>query len=695
MSDELSLFYSDLQAEISNAASEGKYHIEAFIDTYVEELINTGEVFDIVLCDNPKHNGVYVNACYSDQFNDGAGVRIDLFVTDYDQRLHLEKLNKKEINLWFKRLMKFFTESYESEFYKDFDISSSTYDFAEYIWQHRNIIEQVNLFFLSERVLSERVQDFEKIDIPGINVKYHLYDIEKLFNLKNSTKQRESIELNFLQQYGQGIDCLTAHLGSGSLESYLAVIPGEMLARVYNDYGERLLEQNVRSFLQAKGKVNKGIRDTILKEPSYFFSYNNGITATASHIETEQINGQTQIVKVVDLQIVNGGQTTASLGRALSRDNVDLSNIFVQMKISVVDDAKSDVVVPKISEYANTQNKVNLSDLSANHPYHIKIEELSRKIWAPAKDGELRETSWFYERSRGQYNVMLAATDSKKEKNKYPKAQMFNKTELAKYMMVWDYDEPKWVNMGAQKNFVKFSEIISKDWKNESFANSVNEFYFKKLISRAIIFKNTEKMVMKQSWYANGYRANIVIYSLAYLSDFLKRHKKDLNYLSIWNRQSLSLPLQEVIKDLAKNINEILTMPNASRTTNNISEWAKKDGCWLDIKNNHREKLDRCIYQPFMDELLDIADVRDLEKDAAKDEKDTNQLKLELLINTKGKEFWAKFLAYVEPLKTLSYTQRDILEKAIKGKMLNNRQCQTLHAIFQEFEVDFLAEGMG
>src|SRR5699024_3890388 len=124
------------------------------------------------------------------------------------------------------------------------------------------------------------------------------------------------------------------------------------------------------------GGVNKGIRNTILNEPSKFFSYNNGITATAEKVETIIEDGQLKISSVMDLQIVNGGQTTASLARAKIKDTnkADLSKIFVQMKLTVIDDEKQkEELVPQISQYANTQNKVNMSDLSSNHGYHIKI----------------------------------------------------------------------------------------------------------------------------------------------------------------------------------------------------------------------------------------------------------------------------------------------------------------------------------
>lgn len=268
------------------------------------------------------------------------------------------------------------------------------------------------------------------------------------------------------------------------------ICPGDILADLYNDYGAKLLEQNVRSFLQAKGGVNKGIRNTILKEPEYFFCYNNGITATASDVEVLIKEGRTYISKVVDLQIVNGGQTTASLAKAKIKDKADLSKIFVQMKLTKVSHEQSEksnyrvfpnTLIPKIKWIFRIYRPI-IHTIS-------RLKNCLENVGAPAKNA-LRDSGWFYERSRGQYNEMLSSGNKVLLKIKYPKTQLFTKTDLAKYMMVWDSSEPKWVNMGAQKNFTKFSEYIAKNWKTMDMQGEVNEYYFKKIVARAIIFKD-------------------------------------------------------------------------------------------------------------------------------------------------------------------------------------------------------------
>lgn len=187
--------------------------------------------------------------------------------------------------------------------------------------------------------------------------------------------------------FGKGIQCLPAHIDSADYESYLMVMPATILGELYGKYGDRLLEQNVRCFLQARGKVNKGIRSTIITDPEMFFAYNNGITATAREVITETEDDGIYIKEIRDLQVVNGGQTTASLFHTSRKDKVSLEKIFVQMKLSVVDGEKGEVVIPKISEYANTQNKVNAADFFSNHPFHLRMEEFSRRLWVPPQPG--------------------------------------------------------------------------------------------------------------------------------------------------------------------------------------------------------------------------------------------------------------------------------------------------------------------
>ena len=154
-----------------------------------------------------------------------------------------------------------------------------------------------------------------------------------------------------------GIQCLPASFESSTCKSYLLAMPGKMLAEIYDKYGERLLEQNVRTFLQFRGGVNKAIRNTLKSQPEMFFAYNNGLTVTAENMDVQN----NRILSVTNLQIVNGGQTTASIfmSKMQNKNDINLEHVYVQVKLSRIALEKVDEIVPTISQCANTQNKVS------------------------------------------------------------------------------------------------------------------------------------------------------------------------------------------------------------------------------------------------------------------------------------------------------------------------------------------------
>jgi AIPR protein len=306
------------------------------------------------------------------------------------------------------------------------------------------------------------------------------------------------------------------------------------------------------------------------------------------------------MTSIDDLQIVNGGQTTASLFHTRRKDKADLNNVFVQMKLSIVSPELSEAVVPKISEYANTQNRVNAADFFSNHPFHIRMEEFSRRMWAPAADGAQRETKWFYERARGQFadaQAKLTASEARRFLAEYPKNQMFTKTDLAKYENVWD-DHPRFVNLGAQKNFARYAERISEEWKNdpELFGDS----YYRRVIARAIIFKRAEKIISEQSWYAGGYRANIVAYAIALIGFCITEQGKSLDFQKIWQRQGVDPFLYDAIARVGRLVQGDLTSPPES--TSNVSEWAKRDACWQRLMSK-RAEVEKLFKPGFADNL--------------------------------------------------------------------------------------------
>jgi hypothetical protein len=579
-------FFHDFRQDLlAGAEANGSFLLAEFMDTVSRELTETGFTEGFEFAHYRAQRGMRVDGYW---FNDEGG--LDLFVADFDSRAELASLTRTETDAAFKRVANFFEASLTKNLAADLEVTSPEYGLARQIADRKSLIRHLNLILVSERTLSDRIQALPDSETAGIPTSYHIWDISRLHRQRSSRSHKEALDLDFEAMFGTGISCLPAHLGTDAYQSYLVVMPGTILSTIYEKFGARLLEQNVRTFLQARAKVNQGIRTTIMTEPGMFFAYNNGITATAQGVETKRTADGLQITRITDLQIVNGGQTTASLFHTRRKDKADLGQIFVQMKLSVIDSEESEKVVPRISEYANTQNRVQAADFFSNHAFHIRMEEFSRRIWAPAGKGAQRETKWFYERARGQYadaQAKLTPAEQRRFKAENPKPQMLTKTDLAKFENVWD-DHPRYVNLGAEKNFARYAARIGKEWDKSS--DGFNEAYFKRAVARGIMFRATERIVSSQPWYNNGYRANIVAYTLAVLSELTGRQEKSLDFQRVWNAQATSPVLESTIAVLASRVNDDLLRP--MQGISNISEWAKREACWTRMLEHMDEFAD-------------------------------------------------------------------------------------------------------
>ena len=603
-------FHNFRQELMAGAEAHGAFQLSEFMEAFSTELTETGFIEGFELCHYRAQRGMRVDGYW---FNDEGA--LDLFVADFDSREELQSLTQTDVNAAFKRVENFFEASLSKRLFDDLDETTPEYGLSRQMSDRKALIRKVNFFLVSERALSDRMQSIEGRQVCGIEATYHIWDVSRLQRQSTSRGHKEALDIDFKEEFGGGLNSLPAHLGSGAYHSYLIVIPGEVLATLYGKHGARLLEQNVRSFLQARGKVNKGIRTTILNEPGMFFAYNNGITATAQEVEMEHGENGMEIVRIKDLQIVNGGQTTASLFHTKRRDKAALDGVFVQMKLSVIRPEDSEIVVPRISEYANTQNRVNAADFFSNHPFHVRMEEFSRRIWAPAQSGAQRETKWFYERARGQYadaQSKLTPGEQRRFKVEYPKPQMFTKTDIAKFENVWD-DHPKWVNLGAQKNFARYATRIGKAWTGNQ--DGFNELYFRRTIARAIIFRWTEKMVSGEPWYNGGYRANIVAYATAAINELCKRANKVVDFQRCWNSQEVYEELAEALRKAAKFVNDDISLP--PQGISNISEWCKKDSCW-DRVQGKIDQLESDVGLNFFKTLVGIDETKAEQKQAKK-----------------------------------------------------------------------------
>lgn len=557
-------FYRNFMEEVLFAADKetSGWTTEDFLTSVMlEYLEEAGAVTDPVICPF-RGRGLQLNAYALTEDCEN----VDVFVSIYSDNDIPRSTPQAEIDAAIKRAIELYHRAI-NDLYTVFQKDNDTYEFAISVYQNRANIKTVRICALTNGLV--KPIPFKNITIGNAEVSFNIWDIDRLYRCVSSGKMRETIEVDFEERFNTTIPCIE-NSSSDKYSVYLAIISGDLLASLYDEFRDRLLEKNVRSFLQVKGGVNKGIRDTLRDEPDMFLAYNNGISVTAEGIEiVRDENGKPSIKRIRDMQIVNGGQTTASIFNARNDKKIaaDLSKVFVQMKLSVIQSADTmDEIVPRISTFANTQNKIQVADFSANDPYHRRIEELSRTIWAPAQSG-LKPQNWFYERARGQYADMLSRESTPKRKKEYKETHpLFTKTDLAKYENTWD-QLPYQVSEGAQKNFHKFT-LRLKDCKNFV----PDETYYHNLIAKAILFRQTEKLVQKQQY--GGYRANIVTYTLAFLS-FKAAQRIDLE--RIWKEQAITSALEWEIVEVSKFVQTLIVNPPGGA---NVGEWCKKEKCW-------------------------------------------------------------------------------------------------------------------
>lgn len=676
-------FFHDFRQDLLLGAEvNGRFQLEEFMEVIASELVETGFIEGFDYCHYRAQRGIRVDGSW---FND-EGV-LNLFVADFEQRVELASLTRRDIDSAFKRVSSFFEASADRNLAEDIEVTSPEYDLARQIADRRGSISSLNLILFSERTLSGAVQDLPDGEVAGVPASYHVWDISRLHRQRTSRSHKEPLDIDFKKMFGDGVACLPACLSNDVYKSYLMVMPADALATLYGKFGARLLEQNVRTFLQARGNVNKGIRATIMNEPGMFFAYNNGITATAQSIDTEESDFGLKITRIVDLQIVNGGQTTASLFHTRKRDGADLSHIFVQMKLSVIDSQENEMIVPKISEYANTQNRVNAADFFSNHPFHGRMEEFSRRIWAPAQKGSLRETHWFYERVRGQYadaQSNLTSAEKRRFLAEYPKQQMFTKTELAKFENVWD-DHPMWVNRGSQKNFVRYAERIGKEWEKSS--DAFNEFYFKRVVARGLIFRATERIVSNQSWYNGGYRANIVAYTLALLAEIAKRRSGSVDFMEVWRTQTVGLVLNESIALVSCAVNDDITRP--ADGVSNISEWCKKEACWTRM-TSRIEAFEAALPAAFYDHLVSLGDLEETMRSAKRTQKVDNGIEAQKKVLAVSASEWSRINRSMLERNLLTPKEVGVLKVAmqIPLKLPTEKQSMVLLEVLHRGQIE-------
>ena len=668
-----------------NAQAWGYTPEEEFIREMIERLESMEEVVDpfIQYFGQKGPNGVLMKI---DGYSiDPSDKSLILFQSDFRNTEDAGNITQTDLETAYKRMIAFLNCALEGKLSYYCDESNEYVKIAEDLRRRFEIkyvndgedesIEKIKLIVFTNASMSAKIKNLSDGDFLGRKVERTIWSIERLFELDASGLEREAVEI-VSKEFGlEGIPCLKAELSEGlDYDAYLAIMPGRFLSDVYYKYGSRLLEGNVRAFLSNRGKINQGIRRTILTEPTKFFTYNNGIACTAESVDLSKTEDGLIIKSIKDLQIINGGQTTASLTSAFLKDKSTLENIFVPVKITVIRSEEDyDDMVSKISKYANSQNKVTDADFFSNHPFHVEFERLSNQIVAPAANGSVIQTMWYYERSRGKYNQeMFKMRDSQKNAfmAKFPKQQVIKKEELGKYYHSIE-QKPWLVVLGAAKNMAKFAETIDSIWEKNR--QDINEAFFKRMICAAIIFRQTDKIVAKANWYdVGGFKSQVIPYTIAKLLNNLP-NGFTLDWDKIWRNQSMYPSLAFEIEKLAKITNEFIQDSNGAL----VSEYVKRKATW--------EKYIEYPYSfstEFLNSLTNESFVKEEQKAASKDQALTNDLNIEAEIVTLGSEYWKKLLSEGLERKILGPMDIQLLQKAStisEGRFIPNpRQAKEL-----------------
>jgi AIPR protein. len=668
-------FLENIKAE---AVTTGEGSCAAFVCNMAQYLIEAEVIPDFVpsfYSGTGKGNKKFrVDGYVLDEFD----YTMNLIIADYDGT-EFRSLAKTGIRQNISRLSYFVDQAFNSRLYKEIEMSTSCSDLIDLLRNNKDRIRKYRLMIFTDADLSDSVKTIENTEIEGVQAECQIWDIERLFRVCSSDTGRQAIEIDFKKYVDEGIPCLEASQ-TESLEyiSFLCIIPGHVLADIYVEFGSQLLEGNVRSFLSTKVAVNKKIRETIMRYPTMFFAFNNGVSATAMDVTIETSDNGKFITSAKDFQIINGGQTTASLSNTRHKDKKDLDGIYVQLKLTQIGEMDQDSateLIRNISRSSNSQNKVSDADFFATHPFHVRMEQFSRRIFAPAVKGAQYETKWFYERARGQFlQAQMRMTPAKKKQFllQNPREQVITKTDLAKYINTWS-GLPHIVSKGAQTNFMKFAELIDEAWNENDI--KFNERYYQESVALTILFKSTERLIPKQPWYEQGYRANIVTYSLALFHLLIQRQYKDevLDLMSIWNRQAIPSAVTQALELITEKVFYKITDPD--RPTINVTQWCKRDACWKGIQELNIE-----LPQNFKTVLIDKTAVKDAEREAKNYQKIVAGLEAQTKVLQYDESQWKAVQSFVQSKNLISPEEDTALKIAcrIPEKLPNTYQCQRL-----------------
>lgn len=516
------------------------------------------EEFDALKCN--------LDGCFYDEDNS----TYNLYIVKYnDTNDDNAILTKEEIEVEYKKITNFIERILKNNFL-EFGEESISYEIAERINKEiKNNEIVVNV--ISNYLIPSKYQKDGVEEIAGQRVSFRTYDLEDLKN-KFSQLNKESVVTDFLELFQSSVTALKIST-TPDFDVYMCSLKGEWLARLYKEDSIRLLEANVRSYLKRTAKVNAGILDTVKNSPEEFVSYNNGISAVATDIKVTADTGvHSKIVSICSIdnfQIVNGGQTTATLYECLKDKLIDeLQEIVVPVKLTVVKNiSNAESLIRNISVFSNTQTAIKKSDPPSNLPFYVTIKQLSQSIVSTV---DQQNYVCYFERTNGEYDTEYRRNNGTKRFTlTNPKDKRFTKIDLAIAINAWE-QHPEVVCQGKEKCFTFFNANV------KTLLKMPDELFFKAAYANIILYRKLDKMAKKMGL---TYKSNVIAYTLSLISYV---YDKKVDLFAIWELKGIPADVIDVAQELLPKVHSVIE--NAPREHAEPRMWARKAQCWEEVK---------------------------------------------------------------------------------------------------------------
>ncbi|TXD62759.1 AIPR family protein [Polaribacter sp. IC066] len=574
------------------------------------------EIASDYLADSSLISG-FQHSYYFKEENNNSNLKIDgfcinenetvlsLFITKFNSSSDIGKLNLKDVEIQFKQLYRVLNYVIRASNHSLPKANILSFLNTEYRSIFKNTIVKIDFYlFTNDTAVNKKELDAAKViskadEKTSIDYNFRIYDVKELERLH---KNNQKLDVDVEDYFDKPINVLKPQIGNSSYGTAIAIFPGRFLYNIYRDFGGRLLESNVRSFLSTRVKINKGIKETLINAPEMFLAYNNGLCVTVSEIILNE-DGSVKTFK--NFQIVNGGQTTSSIFFATqdakkTKLDVDLDSVHVIAKITEIKRNIDSVKIQStIAKNSNLQNAVKQSDLSSSEDYLINLHTCSKKFRNPTSNNY-----FYFERTRGQYH--LEKSLSKNEKyhlNLFPNNQKIEKTDLSilYYCALGGKIQPYISVQSAEKRYTLMKDYFDSENKK------IGEEYYVNLIGSFIFYKILKTKYGMGKNAVGKIRKNVIAYSISLIQEYLLKYKKTIDFQSIWKDAGLNIP-DTIIKEFLIYINELLLK---NLDDGRLDEACKKKESWDKIlKNIDWEKLKIII------ELLPICEIKKFRKNS-------------------------------------------------------------------------------